>query len=149
MKNKLVPMTAGDVLKYLDYSHKYIKPAFQTGTGETTYESLVGRALTGDVMFWMGFNEEDEVIGMASTEILNFPEYKTVHLITIGGENGFGFEDYHKFLEEYAKFIGARDIQFWGRKGWSRAIDKVVGINEEKYKETYRVFSMEIEYECT
>jgi hypothetical protein len=144
MDIKLLPMSAADVLKYVNYSDSYIKPAMETGTGETTYESLVGKALTEKAIFWMAFNEKDEVVGMASTEIMQFPAYRSVHLITIGGIDGFGFEKYHKFLEDYAKFVGAKDIQFWGRKGWSRAIDKVTGNNDEKYKETYRVFSMEI-----
>jgi hypothetical protein len=143
---KLVPLTVKDTLKYLDYAHKYIRPAFEKGTGETTYESLVGKALTGQAIFWMGFDEDDKVVGMASTEMMEFQEYLSVHLITIGGENGFGFEKYHHFLEAYAKQMNAKDIQFWGRKGWTKAIDKVTGLNEEKYKETYRVFSMEIKY---
>jgi hypothetical protein len=147
MEKKLIALNPEEVLKWLNYAELYIRPAFEKGTGETTFESLIGRALQRDAIFWMGFDEEDKMVGMASTEIMNFPEYRSVHLITIGLEDNSDFEDYHHFLETYAKDIGARDVQFWGRKGWSRSIKKVTGLNDEKYRETYRVFSMEIKYD--
>lgn len=143
MKN-LIPIPKERVLEFLPYIEKYIKSAMETGSGETTYESLIGRALMNDAVFWLGMDDK-KVVGMASTEIIEYPEYKMVHLITVGGDNGFGFEDFHHVLEDYTRLVGATRIQFWGRKGWSRAINKVTGKNDEKYKETYRVFSMSIE----
>lgn len=143
MKN-LIPIPKEKVLDFLPYIDKYVKGAMESGSGETTYESLIGRALMDTAVFWVAM-DGDEVVGMASTEIINYPEYRMLHIITTGGDNGFGFEDYHYVLEEYAKLIKATRIQFWGRKGWTRAVNKIVGKNNEKYKETYRVFSMSIE----
>ena len=145
MTKKLIPIQASDILSpsMIDMVNKYVRPAFEKGHGETSMESLVSKMLTDKAVLWIAV-DNNKIIGAATTELLQYEGYMTVHLITIGSDNNIGFEDYHKFLEEYAEKVKARDIQFWGRLGWSRAINKVIGEKDRKYKEVYRVFSMEI-----
>lgn len=130
----------------MPFIDKYVKPAFESGTGEQKWETLIGRALLGDVIMWLAFID-GTVVGAASTEILEFDGYRCLHIITSGTDNHVGFEDFHINLYNYANQIGVKNLQFWGRKGWSRAADKIAGGKGEKYKEVYRVFSMEIDYE--
>lgn len=132
------------VYDLVPYITKYVKPAYDTGSGEMRWETLVGRIFQGDVQFWLAFMD-GKVIGAATTEIIPFDGYKCIHIITSGTDNGCGFQDYHYALEDFARQVGAKNVQFWGRKGWSRHIDKVNGQFGEKYKEVYRVFSMEID----
>ena len=146
MNKKLLLIPTSDILKLMPYIDKWIYPAYDTGIGEQKWETIVARALVGEVIFWLAFLDEKPV-GAASTEVINFDGYKCVHIITSGTENNVGFEDYHAFLYDYAQAIGARNLQFWGRKGWSRAKDKIEGRKGEKYDEVYRVFSMEIDNE--
>lgn len=146
MAKQLLPVPKEDIMRVFPYVDKYIKPAYDTGSGEQTWETILGRALLGDIVFWLAFNE-GKVVGAGSTEIIDFDGYRCVHVITSSTDVGDGFEDYHYAFEDYARRVGAKNVQFWGRKGWSRAVNKITGTNGEKYKEVYRVFSMEINYE--
>ena len=143
---RLLALPPDKVYEALPYIDKYIKPAYETGIGEQKWETILGRAFLGDLLFWLAF-DNGHVVGGASTEVIDFDGYKCLHVITSGTDNHAGFQDYHYAFEELARNIGAKNIQFWGRKGWTRAVDKITGINGEKYKEVYRVFSMEIDYE--
>jgi len=143
---ELILLPEDKILTMMPLVTKYVYPAFLTGQGETSYESLISKALVGRVQFWVAM-EDDVATGMASTEIMDYEGYRTLHSITTGGDNGFGFEDYHHKLEEFAKHHGCRNVQFWGRKGWTKAVERITGINGEKFKETYRVFSMELQYD--
>ena len=146
MTKTLLEVPTNKVLECMPIIDKYVKPAYDHGIGETKWETLVARSLVGEVLIWIAFLD-GQVVGAASTEIIEFDGYRCIHLITSATDNHVGFEDFHPRLYEYTKAQGCRNIQFWGRKGWSRAIDKVSGANKEKYKEVYRVFSMEIDYE--
>jgi len=143
---KLLALPTDMICKTMPFLEKYIKNALETGIGETSWETLLGKALLGNTLFWLAF-DDGKIVGAASTEILDFDGYRCVHLITSGIDKGFLFEDYHHVIEDHAKSVGARNVQFWGRKGWSRAIGRVTGQSGEKYEEVYRVFSMEIDYE--
>jgi hypothetical protein len=143
---RLLALPPDKIYEALPYINKYVKNAYDTGTGEQKWETILGRAFLGDVLIWLAFYDGN-IVGAASTELIDFDGYRCVHVITAGTDNHVGFEDFHYALEEHARQIGAKNLQFWGRKGWSRATDKVTGIAGEKYKEVYRVFSMEIDYE--
>jgi hypothetical protein len=147
MDKQLLRVNTEKLYEVLPYVDKYIKPAYHTGIGEQSWESLLGRAFLGDVIFWLAF-DDGVVVGAGSTEVIDFDGYRCVHVITSSTDTGNGFWDYHYAYEEYARQIGAKHVQFWGRKGWSRVVDKITGQTYgEKYKEVYRVFSMEIKYE--
>lgn len=143
MTKKLLFVPTDQVYDYLGYVEKYVRPAHSHGINERSWGQLVGQILMGQVLFWLAF-DDGKVVGAATTEIIDYSNYRCVHLITIGADNGAGFEDFHYELEEYAKKVNATRIKFWGRHGWTRALNKVAGQNGEKYEEVYRVFSMEI-----
>jgi len=144
MDKKLLFVPTSETYNMLGYIDKYVRPAHDTGVGERSWETMVGHILTGNILLWLAFTD-GKVVGAATTEIIDYPSYRCVHLITVGTDNGAGFQDWHHYLEDYAKRIGAQRINVWGRKGWSRALNIVAGVNNEKYEEVYRVFSMEIQ----
>lgn len=143
MTKRLLFVPPSETYNMLGYIDKYVKIAHAHGIGERSWEQLVGQILMGKVLLWLAF-DEGKVVGAATTEIIDYSNYRCVHLITIGADNGAGFEDFHDELERYAEQVDATRIKFWGRKGWTRALNKVTGRNGEKYEEVYRVFSMEI-----
>tara|TARA_R110000851_G_scaffold41082_2_gene103316 strand:+ start:2545 stop:2997 length:453 start_codon:yes stop_codon:yes gene_type:complete len=144
---ELVLIPTKDILRLLPLINKHTDKAFHTGSGESTYESLIGKALTGDAQVW-ALMEEGKCYGICTTELMTYHNYRCLHLITLGADPDTAYGEFHYGLEEFAKHHGCKDIQFWGRPGWSKTIGKnITGKNDEKYKETYRVFSMELEYE--
>lgn len=146
MTKKLLLVPVQDLTTIMPYILKYVKPAYDTGIGETRWETLLGRAFLGEVQIWLAFND-GKIVGAASTEHITFDGYMCLHVITSSTDVGDGFEDYHYAFEEYGRHIGAKNVQFWGRKGWSRAVNRIEGRKGEKYDEVYRVFSMELKYE--
>lgn len=137
-----------DMVHLMPLFEKYVNQAFHSGNGETSYASLIGKGLKGEAHFWALM--EDEVChGVCTTEFAVYDGYTCLHLITLGTDNKSNWQDWHHLLEDFSRHHGCREIQFWGRKGFSRAIDVVTGSKQEKYKEIYRVFSMELNYDST
>lgn len=125
---------------------KYVRPAYNTGAGEQRWETIMGRMFLGEVYLWILF-ENGEPRGAVTTEVIEFDGYRCLHVITTGTDTGAHFEDWHDTLYQHALDLNVKNIQFWGRKGWSRAVNRLEGRNNEKYNEVYRVFSMEIDYD--
>ena len=145
MTRRLLPLPPEKILDNFEVVNQYVKPAYDTGTGEHTWEQFVARLLVGSIKLWIGLDENGKLEGAATTEVIDFPGYRTVHLLTTSTQfNLLAYPEYHYAIEDEARLVGAKNIQFWGRKGWSKAIDKVTGQKGEKYNEVYRVFSMEL-----
>lgn len=135
---EVVFLTHEQILEHWDFLAMQIKKAQDKGDGESSPVDLCRKALNNQAQFWCVINEEG-IKNVTVTEIIQYSNFKTLHIITTTGEN---FEEYshcHKALEDYAKEINAKSIEFWGRKGWLRKL-KPMG-----YKESYTVMRMEIE----
>jgi hypothetical protein len=132
-------------LDHMDTLIKYIKVAHATGYNETSMTDLLGKILVGNIQAWVGLDDNDEINCVGTTEFLQYPNYKALHLITLGGEAGVNLVKLHKPIEAFAREQGCKCVMFWGRKAWERASVRLEGDNGEKYKETYRVFAMELE----
>jgi hypothetical protein len=144
MTRRLFPIPTDKILENMALLDLYVKNAYETGIKEHSWEQFVARILIGEIKVWVGIND-GKVEGAATTEVIDFLNYRALHLITTSTEfNLSAYPEYHYAIEDEARAVGAKNIQFWGRKGWSKAIDKVTGQHGEKYKEVYRVFSMEL-----
>lgn len=146
-KRQMVRIPTKDLVTLMPLIEKYTRKAHESGTEETSYEQFVGKMFLGHVHVWAMMDLDDSCIGICTTEFADFDNYRCLHLITCGTDNKSPWEEWHHSLETFAKQNGCRNIQIWGRKGWSRALDKIDGLAKEKYRETYRVFSMELDYE--
>ena len=146
MDKQLVKLPIENILEAMPLIEKWVPKAFNTGAGETSYESLIGKSLIGTVQVWVSL-DDGVPKGITTTELIEYESYRALHVITTGGENGYGFEDYHYALEDFAKAMSCKDIQFWGRPAWSKAADRINGPQGENYKAISNVFSMEFDYE--
>jgi hypothetical protein len=143
--NDLVLLNSDEVLNEFDVIKSYIEVAHSKGTIETSLSHMLGKVLKGEINVWVARNKDNKINCVGTTEILNYQNYKAVHLITLGGDAGVDYPEFHKTIEGYARWLEAKKIIFWGRKGWLRATDKIIGAKNEKYKETYTVMAMELD----
>lgn len=144
MKEALL-ISPSDVMENFHTIRKYIEMGHKTGTNETSLESLMGKALAGTIQVWVSLDEESRIKCVGTTEIMQYAEYKALHLITLGGESGqVDLVSLHKPIEDFARKCDCSCIIFWGRKAWERASVDLEGKHGETYKETYRVYSMEL-----
>jgi len=141
---KAVLLTPDEVLKEFNHLQKYITVAHITGTSETSLPDILGKILSGHVHAWVSRDDQGQINCVGTTEFLNYSAYRSLHLITLGGENGLDLSELHKSIEAFARYHECSCILFWGRKGWEKSSTKILGDNGENYRETYRVFSMEL-----
>ena len=120
-----------------------IEEAMEKGNGETSLFSLYQKLILDHAQLWVVLDKE-EIVATATTEIINYESYSTLHIITTTGKGWDEYSYLHNELEEFAKHKGCRETQIWGRKGWEKKLDKLTGKNGKKYKHTYSVFSMEV-----
>ena len=93
---------------------------------------------------------QDTPVNISITRINYYAQHKSLHLVTTTGINGGKWDTYkeaHHTIEEFARSKGCRRIEMYGRKGWSKVLDKLEGSKGEKYKPVYVVQSMELDYE--
>ncbi len=132
-----------------------IEPAIQSALDHsvnesTTYDYLTWLQNPENYQCWIVLNEEEVIINVSITKINYYATHKSLHLITTTGINGGRWDTYkeaHHTIEDYARSKGCRRIEMYGRKGWSRVLNKLEGAQNEKYKEVYVVHSMELKNE--
>ena len=137
------------ILKYWIHIEPAIASALDYGAGETKiftwFKNLISKP--DDYHLWVVFQEGDPV-NITLTKWNYYDTHISLHLVTTGSV-GFGswrdYKEAHHEIERFAKWHNARRIEFWGRRGWLRAIKQLRGEAGEEYKETYRVMSMELD----
>jgi hypothetical protein len=98
--------------------------ARDTGQGESSMTDYMQKILNGLAQCWVIGDDNDNMIGAGLTEILNYSQHKTLHIILLAG---IGFEELAKGLpvvEQFAKTQGCVAVESWGRKGWTRVLAK-------------------------
>jgi hypothetical protein len=99
--------------------------ARETGQGESSMTDYMTKILTRVAQCWV-IIEDDKITGAGLTEILNYLQHKTLHIILFAGSN---FEEQSKMfpvVEEFAKQQGCISIEQWGREGWAKVLPKYV-----------------------
>ena len=131
-------LTHEQILNHWDFLSREIRIALDTGDGESTEIDICKKALNNQAQIWV-VQDEEGIKNVTVTEIIQYATFKTLHIITTTGDGFDEYSEQHKVLEEYAKEINAKHIEFWGRKGWLRKL-KPMG-----YKESYTVMRKEID----
>ena len=106
------------------------------GQGESTMVDYLQKILNFHAQCWVIIEEDGTWSGAGLTEILTYPQHKTLHIILF---TGVDFEKQSKVLpivEEFAKTNGCTALEAWGRGGWARMLPKHI----PEFKEVYRVF---------
>lgn len=140
---KVILLSPEEVMQYWNLLEKPIEEARETGHGESSLFDLYKKFINNHAQVWLVMDEGD-IISVTTTEIMNYAQYKSLHIITCTGTNWEEWNHLHSELENFAKHHGCKDIQIWGRKGWERKLKNFKGQQDETYKHTYSVFSMEL-----
>ena len=96
-----------------------------------TFEDIQKGVASGDMQAWDGDDN-----GIIITEIVVYPNKKTLNIFLVGLETGKGFEQLKKMeksLCEYGKMMGCETMTMLGRKGWTKLLPDF-GFNIQHYK---------------
>jgi hypothetical protein len=114
--------------KALDYS-----------AGEWKPEDFKENLLEGLIDLFIATKESrDTIVAMACTQVVHYPQYKSLRINALAGDSMGEWFDEETF-EEHAQKKGCHSIELFGRKGWLRVADK------KGYKEQYVVMTKVLE----
>lgn len=117
--------TQQEALHYWPTISPLLELAMNTGQGENSMVDYMRKVLNGIVQCWVVV-DDDKIVGAGLTEILVYPQHKTLHIILFSGSD---FEQQSKVfptIEKFAKDSGCKSIEQYGRAGWAKVLPKYV-----------------------
>ena len=138
---KLLP---AEVLKHWSLLEPEIIKAMDHGAAESDPFDLAQKGINNQAEFWIVFDKDNNPVNVTVTEILEYAQQRTLHIITTTGKGWKSYKESHHVLEDYARSIGCIRIEAWCREGWERLLPKLTGKHGEKYEHTYSVMSMKL-----
>lgn len=128
----ITQVTRDQALQYWPTISTILERARETGQDESSLADYMTKILTNNAQCWVVI-DNDQVVGAGLTEVLLYPQYRTLHIIVFAGGD---FEQQAKVfptVEAYAKEIGCVAVEQWGRRGWAKTLPKHVPGFEEVY----------------
>jgi hypothetical protein len=148
---EVIHLEPSSIIEHWNLIEPAIQKSLKHGVNEsTTYDYLRWLQDPTQYQCWVVINEEKVTVNVSVTKINHYANHKALHLITTTSTNGGKWDAYkhaHHVIEDYARQQGCRRIEMYGRKGWSKILNKLKGSQGESYNETYVVHSMELENE--
>jgi hypothetical protein len=121
-----------EVLKEWLVLSPLIQEALDKGQGENTLLDHMKRLLNFSTHCWLITNDE-EVKGVILTEFLQYTQHKTLHIITLSGNDFELWVHLYPTIEQFAKDAECKAIEQWGRPGWAKVLPKLVPGFEQAY----------------
>tara|TARA_R110000744_G_scaffold46911_5_gene103555 strand:- start:26067 stop:26486 length:420 start_codon:yes stop_codon:yes gene_type:complete len=117
-----------------------IQMALDHNIGERIWSDVEPYLLNGVYQLFVCYDEQ-KIWGAVVTEIVNYPQFKTLLLLLLGGEDPASTDDQlEEVLTKFAKHEGCSNMQISGRKGWLRRLAKY------GYKESYITLIKELDH---
>lgn len=98
---------------------KWVKSAFDTGIGDSSFEEVRGLLFGGNALLWL-ICEEAEVVGAVVTRVVQEPAKKLCIVLALGGRGMSRWKHLMAKIEEYAARQSCAAVRIYGRRGWQR-----------------------------
>jgi hypothetical protein len=141
-----VMLSPQEVLRLWPTIEQDVAKALVHGIDELTPFDICRQALDGKIQVWLTVDTDKNIVCTTTTRFLSYPGTKALQIITCTG-TGRRWEEFfhqHRAVEDFAKAQGCTSIQVWGRKGWSRRLNRLSSRAGNSYETLYYVFNMEI-----
>tara|TARA_R110002012_G_scaffold6783_3_gene32493 strand:- start:498 stop:950 length:453 start_codon:yes stop_codon:yes gene_type:complete len=115
-------------------------PAVERSHGRWTMQTLLIALKEGKQQLWIVYEKDSPIKGVATTEILSYPNRKMLAVQYLGGNdlNTWGMSFLH-IIEDFAKVMKCSGIEATARKGFWK------WFKEDNYEDAYTVFEKELE----
>ena len=137
--NIITAVPSDKILMLWEEVSPMLAPAVERSHGRWTMEFLLDALRSGQQQLWIVFEGEQPIKGVATTEILVYPNRKMLAIQYLGGKDldtwGFSFLE---IIEDFAKAAGCSGIEGTARKGFWK------WMKEYDYKDAYIVYEKEI-----
>jgi len=118
-----------------------VQRALDHSVGEFDKYDILKFILADEMRLWVA-TDGPTLKGIAVTQIIHFPRYRTCQVVLMAGKDAFTswFREMMQAIEHWAKAMGASRIQECGRPGWER-MEKRLNLG---FKKAYTVMVKEI-----
>lgn len=99
------------------------KEAMDHGQNESTLTDYLQKLLNYQAQAWV-IDDNGKYVGAGLTEILNYSQHKTLHIILFTGDELAIHPEVIEVLDEFAKQNGCTAQEVWGRRGWCKMLPK-------------------------
>ena len=107
------------------HAASWVKSAFDTGLGDSTYEATRGLVFGGNALLWLIVDGRD-VVGSVVTQITQEPAKKLCTVLAIGGRGMVRWKHLMSKIEKYAAQQECAAVRIYGRQGWQRVYPEYV-----------------------
>jgi hypothetical protein len=117
----------------------FLNKALSNSRGEWTTNDILKKVLNDPINFhvWEVINEAGDVVAIASTRIINYNHFDSLHIIALTAVENDDFDKWEDYatealeaLVDRVKKAGLERIEFTGRKGWMKKL-KPIGWTEQ------------------
>jgi len=124
--------------RWSDISY-FLDEALSHSRGEWTTNDILKNVLNNPINFhvWEVINEAGDVVAIASTRIINYNHFDSLHIIALTAVENDEFNQWEDYATEAlealvvrVKKAGLERVEFTGRKGWMRRL-KPLGWTEQ------------------
>ena len=132
-KATVVPIPVEHVAVYWPSVGPLLQLAINEAHGELQLADVLARLQTQHMQLLVAV-KDDKVIAACVTEVVTHPRKTTLRVVLVGGKDMHAWiGPLTSVLELGAKNVGASDIEFAGRKGWVRALERYDGWHVKYY----------------
>jgi hypothetical protein len=115
--------------RYWNQAEPFLKAGLLVSEGEMNVKQLRLLALQGSAQILLIMDFEDMVRGAIATEIVNYPNYKAINIVSYGGYNLFASEEDFNYLKDELRKAGFSQIQGWCKPAQARLFKSRYGFN--------------------
>lgn len=132
-------LTREEIISSWPWLSGMYQTAMDYGNGESTLTDYLQKLLNYQAQAWV-IDDNGKYVGAGLTEILNYSQHKTLHIILFTGDESAVTPEVMSHVELFAKNNGCSALEQWGRAGWSKMLPKKI----PGFYEAYRVMRKDI-----
>ena len=122
---RLIPIHPDNLEKAWKDVEKYVIEGIEYTDGKYKAEDIKALVRTTHLILWVVYNDDRNCAqGCLLTEVVDYPQLRCCSIFLLSGENFSELVLALPDLSEYAKGLGCKRIEFYGRSGWERVLDK-------------------------
>ena len=138
MKTFLTGIPSQEIDEIWDDCVPYINLVQKKGQGEMTTEDIYNLCKEAKMQLWVIFDDNANIKGVGTTEILVYPRKKVCRIVNLGGVEFDEWIHTISVIEAWAEENGCDAIETFCRKGFIKKLEKY------GYEQTYTVLGKEL-----
>lgn len=115
--------------KFWNLVEPFLKLGLLSSEGELDVKQLRLLAVQGSVQILVIMDFEGIVKGSIATEIVNYPNYKALNIVSYGGYDLFASEEDFEYLKDELRKAGFTKVQGWCKPAQARLFKSRYGFS--------------------